>query len=249
MSEISMKRRFAGRALLVTGALALPLTASISYAEVAQHDVPAAPAAPLAPIAAQQSSLAPEAPTPPQPPEAPDHSSAPQVIVLPTSDEADEAEDKGKRKVVMYRHEKTNADGDIVKSVERSIVAAGTPMTSEERAAILREVEQAMAEARDGIEEARGEIHLAIAQVDAQSASGATRVELRCKDNAPVTEEIDRSGATRIFICQSAIMAEAIQGLKQAREEIAEAEEFPSDMRERVLQTLDERIDSLTEQS
>ena len=56
MTDISPRRRWTGRALLLTGALALPLTASISYAEI----VPEPPAAPLAP----------HAPTPPDPPHA-----------------------------------------------------------------------------------------------------------------------------------------------------------------------------------
>lgn len=57
MSDISARRRWAGRSLLLAGALALPLTASISYAEAMQDAPPpprvpeaaGAPAAPEAP--------------------------------------------------------------------------------------------------------------------------------------------------------------------------------------------------------
>jgi bla regulator protein blaR1 len=58
MSDISVRRRWAGRGLLLAGALALPLTASISYAE----DTPEAPEAPEPP----------EAPAWPEAPDAPD---------------------------------------------------------------------------------------------------------------------------------------------------------------------------------
>ncbi|MBU2033968.1 MAG: M56 family metallopeptidase, partial [Alphaproteobacteria bacterium] len=76
MADISPRRRFAGRALLAGAALALPLTASISYAEtraseVPAPEVPAAPAAPQAPIAppvADAPAVPPARPVPPAPP-------------------------------------------------------------------------------------------------------------------------------------------------------------------------------------
>ncbi|RZV35999.1 MAG: hypothetical protein EX262_00660 [Sphingomonadaceae bacterium] len=48
MTDISHRRRWAGRTLLLAGALALPLTASITYAETRQ-DAPHAPSAPTTP--------------------------------------------------------------------------------------------------------------------------------------------------------------------------------------------------------
>lgn len=58
MSDISTRRRWAGRSLLLAGALALPLTASISYAE-AMQDAPPPPRVPEAPGAPE----APDAPS------------------------------------------------------------------------------------------------------------------------------------------------------------------------------------------
>jgi bla regulator protein blaR1 len=63
MSEMSRRRRWLGRGLLAAGALALPLTASISYAAASAQPAPPAPPAPP--------SLA-MAPLPPAPPEAPE---------------------------------------------------------------------------------------------------------------------------------------------------------------------------------
>jgi hypothetical protein len=63
MSEMSRRRRWFGRSLFAASALALPLTASISYASAsAQPAPPEAPAVPSPAIA----------PLPPAPPEAPD---------------------------------------------------------------------------------------------------------------------------------------------------------------------------------
>ncbi|MWV28210.1 M56 family metallopeptidase [Aurantiacibacter rhizosphaerae] len=72
MSEVSPGRRRIGIAAITTTALALPLTASITYAQSEAPPVPDAPAAPLAPEAplAPQAPLPPMAPQPPAPPSA-----------------------------------------------------------------------------------------------------------------------------------------------------------------------------------
>ncbi|WP_284125688.1 M56 family metallopeptidase [Parerythrobacter aestuarii] len=100
MSDISTRRRWAGRSLLLAGALALPLTASISYAEAVQ-DAPEAPAPPAPP-------RAPEAPVPA---DAPD---APKVYAWSSDDDdfeiafgdGEDGEKVVKRKVIV------NRDGD-----------------------------------------------------------------------------------------------------------------------------------------
>jgi hypothetical protein len=63
MSEMSRRRRWVGRTLFAASALALPLTASISYATAS-----AQPAAPE-PLAAPSPVIAPLAPLPPEAPE------------------------------------------------------------------------------------------------------------------------------------------------------------------------------------
>lgn len=72
MSHISLRRRLAGSALLGAGLLALPLTASISYAASdIGIEAPEPPTPPEAPEPATPPE-APEAPEAPEPPEAPD---------------------------------------------------------------------------------------------------------------------------------------------------------------------------------
>lgn len=66
MSDISPRRRWAGRSGIVAALLALPLTATICYSEaIAAPEPPAPPAAPFAPNAP----VAPDAPEPPEAPE------------------------------------------------------------------------------------------------------------------------------------------------------------------------------------
>ncbi|MEL6877292.1 MAG: M56 family metallopeptidase, partial [Pseudomonadota bacterium] len=64
LSNMSVRRRIAGRFMVGAALLALPLTASISYAEEQVPEPPAPPAAPLADAAP----LPPKPPTPPAPP-------------------------------------------------------------------------------------------------------------------------------------------------------------------------------------
>ncbi|MCB5424313.1 antirepressor regulating drug resistance protein [Altererythrobacter sp. CC-YST694] len=74
MADISPRRRLAGRLMLAGAVIALPLTASVSYAEQGRAEQrsrlpepPAPPAPPMAP-AAPYAPVAPDAPLPPEPP-------------------------------------------------------------------------------------------------------------------------------------------------------------------------------------
>lgn len=109
MSDISARRRWAGRSLLLAGALALPLTASISYAETAP-DAPLPPSAPDAPGGA-------EIPDAPEAPEAPAWSDEEGGdVAFATIDREDDG------RVIERRIERTarrGADGDQVYIVKR----------------------------------------------------------------------------------------------------------------------------------
>ena len=73
MPDISRRRRVAGKAGFLAAILALPLTATITYAEASAQveEVPVPPSAPAAPEAPMPPA-APDAPEPPEAPEAPD---------------------------------------------------------------------------------------------------------------------------------------------------------------------------------
>lgn len=107
-ADLSMRRRLAGRFLLGASALALPLTASVSYA---QEDLPAPPAAPTAP-ATTPSADVPLPPLPPAPSPAPE----------------------GTKRVVRVERI-VGSDGKIT---ERRYVTGTTGATAEERGELAR---------------------------------------------------------------------------------------------------------------
>lgn len=99
MSDISARRRWAGRGLLLAGALALPLTASISYAE----EAPEAPMAPPIPDA----DFMPDVPDAPSPPDAPEWTDGDDVTV-----EISETEDGKRTERRIVRKTITGKDGE-----------------------------------------------------------------------------------------------------------------------------------------
>ena len=113
MSDISTRRRWSGRLLIGASALALPLTASISYAREEPLAPPAAPIAPSAPAALE----APLAPLPPLPPAAP-------------------SAGEGKHRIVRVER----IVGEDGKVTERRYVLGGKNMTARERAVIERDM-------------------------------------------------------------------------------------------------------------
>ena len=66
MPDIPVRRRLLGRVLVAGGALALPLTASVSYAAAEAPDMPAPPVPPAAPQPLEAVPLPPSAPPAPQ---------------------------------------------------------------------------------------------------------------------------------------------------------------------------------------
>ena len=234
MSEVSQKRRHAGRALLVVGALALPLTASISYAEVATSDLPAPPAPPSAAMA-----IAPTVAVPLAPPVAPP---APAPVIVQAAAEAEAPEVSPETRVVVVNTSEEGEDGYKKRVIERSVHNVGEPLSDEERREIMIEVEEAMAEAREGVTEARAEMHMAIAEIHDDGKSGHTTVKVECDGKKEVSEKTDRSGHTVVMICESQILANALDGLKKARKELERNSELDGELRKQVLQSLDRQI-------
>lgn len=269
MTDISSSRRWAGRTLLSAGALALPMTASISYA---QGDAPAPPAPAVAaaqPIVA----VAPDAPVAPTAPEAPKVS----------------APEDGKRRIV--RIERIVRDGDEGDSerrrVERRVILKNTrEMTAEERAEFekdmselrkelgehgefRRELERELGEhsefqkemrrqfgangelhkeMRLAIAEARTEAHAAAAEARAEAHAAAKagayapKVTVRCREGQKEVAEsvVAPDGRSQIFVCNSLATNEARRAIAIARSEIARTRELTSRQRAEALRSLDE---------
>lgn len=228
MSDISPRRRLMGRGLIAAAAIALPLTASISYAEGTAPqapDVPAPPAPPAAPLAP----LAPTAPVAPAAPLAPD---APEAGPAPGTAEN------------VWVTEDEDADGRKIRK-EIRMVHGDRKMTAEERAefeAEMADMHRELADARKEIDEALREgveVHrIAMKDMDGP----VTVVETNCKGDEGLVTQGKEGGKKVIRICKAQIMAHALNGLKEARKAIASNTDMPSDARAEALKELDSEI-------
>lgn len=218
MSEITPRRRLTGRVLLAAGLLALPLTASISYAEAVMPQPPEPPAPPTA-------HAAPAPPAPPAP-------SAP--LALHASDDAAAGH------VIHHRidHE-GEGDPSVVGTQRKVIVNGHVANLSPERREAHREAIEQLEELREldhlG-ERIEREVNLAL-----RDMPEAPRVIEGCRGNEMVSETSE-GGRQVIRICNAAINAEAAEGLREAREEIARSEDMSAEIRAQVLSSLDESI-------
>ena len=252
MSELSPRRRMAGRALLGAGLLVLPLTASISYAAAdtfAEIPAPPEPPAPPAPPAA------PDAPTPPQPPEAPEPPQPPEppVVVLVDRDGAKVA---GNAEVT--EHVWRDADGTekrfrvVISGSERQehlerALEGSHRMDRAEREAMMAKLREALAEA----DKVRGDLprilEESLAASEAARAAALQRVIVK-RDCTPGSNEVSetstgKDGTQVISICTSRAMASARRGLEDARAEIARDKDIPEKTRKQLLEQLDRQIE------
>lgn len=247
MSDISSRRRLAGRALIGASLLALPLTATISYA--GSINPPAAPAAPAAP----QVPDAPQPPAPPPPPLPPSvekivvsgefetvhdeinpkedgSGEVRRVIVMRSKDGAAAAPgDRGGRRIMVFSGQApANASGDpkhFTWTPEEDRIS-GEGLSDEERRQMRREVRESMAEMKRDLAEARKEM-----MIFRNEKGEFTRFAVDCKE--------DQKEAAW---CHGEMMASTLAGLKQARAEIAANKDLQGDIRTEVLKSLDEAI-------
>ncbi|HVR91072.1 MAG TPA: M56 family metallopeptidase [Novosphingobium sp.] len=242
MNEVNPRRRLLGRVLIGAGALALPLTASISYA-------------------AQD---APEAPTPPSAPEAPTAPDAPKVerhitIIEHRDGHGDHArtidESKlhtrtvtrdGKTIIIKTDHEISDADleerlanlDDLVPPVPPVPPVPGVAPIAPEAP---QRIERRMV-IRHGEGHGPGEIRI-------MSDGGR---EVTC---APGREaaDVDTSGEgtaqrVRIRLCHAAAAkVSALEGIRRARASIAANPELSARIKADVLRELDDEIRDLSE--
>ncbi|MGX7952338.1 M56 family metallopeptidase [Tsuneonella sp. HG249] len=254
MTDHSIRRRRAGRALVGLAALALPLTASFSYA---QSDVPALSEPPVPPVAPS----APEAPDAPPVPQAPLASDAPEAIEIIDVPEPGE---RGGRSVVVVRdvHRDGGAGGDAGKHkiITRRLVVgdrygnAIDPDSPEFREK-MRVLEERLGKLDKEIERSvvidEKRIERAVAHAEAaaeQAARFGTRFafapeafDLRCKDKG-AGETRTEDGRRVMRFCQTRVMGSALMGLRSARAAIAANDEMSAEIRNEVLEELDREI-------
>ena len=259
MSDLSPRRRLAGRALLGAGLLVLPLTASISYAaSEAQSGGESVFVTPPAPPVPPRPPLAPEAPQPPEAPDAPeapeafDAPRAPRIIVIdPDAPDGEgsaevtervwrDADGKERRMKMVVR------DGAAREALSRQLEASrGADRAA--HAAAMAGLRAGLAEADRALADLPRIIEEAMASAEAgRAAAQQPRVIVKRECKAG-TEELSetttgRDGTQIVSICHARIMAQARSGLEEARAEIASDRDIPESTRKQILRTLDAQI-------
>ncbi|AKH41337.1 beta-lactamase regulating signal transducer with metallopeptidase domain [Altererythrobacter atlanticus] len=275
MTETTRRQRLLGRTLIGAGALALPLTASISYAAAADPAAPPAPpappAAPVAPVAPAAPSVPDGVPVPPAPPAPP----APPVAANGQTN-VWTWEERGEDGKLRTRRIEVRANGETGKAeierrvqaeeVKRELVLARAEVQREKaraRAEAAREMADAMAEREQELEEMRielerefgkdGRMTRAIARqaADAGKMARAFQVKMDCGDDqSGVTRSFTSSdGVTTTTLCQARIMEHAVAGLRQARAAISANPDIPADARADALREIDEGIAEILRES
>lgn len=295
MDNTNTKRRVAGKLMLGAAVVALPMTASISYAASEGPDVPelaiASPSIPSALVAP----VAPSAPDAPTAPLVDD-----QIIVIDPDGEVSVDGTEGKN-VFVWKSEEgegeprvivrsenssvrffdgTEFDGskslskeDLERLLERSessklvLKSRGDTIRFFDRSDLGTEgrlseeqIEEILAEVRESLEEANEELKrlpeiIEEAQAEAREARRveARRVEARqmirvergCKGGEEiVTETKGDDGVTVLHICQKSVMAQALNGLREARRSL-EGTDMDSGARSRALSEIDKQISEL----
>lgn len=251
MSDPTPRRRLAGRALLGAGLLALPLTASISYAaSEAQVEAPEPPAPPEAPAAP----AAPDAPTPPQPPEAPE---APEVgddvavfvikrVARSDDDAAAEAgeQDRDQEQVTEQVWREKDGKERRFRLVVRSSGDGAGALDPAQRDAMIAELRAELAEGERLPPDVSRALAEARANVLTLRAAPKVMVMKECTSAFEGQAQVinGKDGKKTIMICQPRIPATARLGLEQARAEIASDKSIPEDFRKQMLETLDRQI-------
>ncbi|MBA4764983.1 M56 family metallopeptidase [Qipengyuania huizhouensis] len=256
MSDISPRRRLAGRVAITSAFLAVPLTASIVYAEGAPRVLAAA--AQAAEVEEWTAS------------EVRQQQAEPEVDVERQFDQAErdlaDAErglDKAEREIIEIERE-IEASKDR-KKVKRKIRYKGkdwSEMSEADRTKLreemagLREKFGENGELREEMRELRRElgengemrrdIRLAVAEAQAgatHASAMAPQVVVACKDEySPVTSETDGQGRTTLFVCETAGDKIALRAIKQARARIASERSLSAEERAEALRSLDEEI-------
>jgi beta-lactamase regulating signal transducer with metallopeptidase domain len=220
MNDHSTRRRIAGRGLIAAAAIALPLTASVTYAEVTAPAAPTPPQAPMAPLAP---------PAPPAPP-------APFVQFQSATEAPDVDEDHTvERHVYVTKDFETDDEG---KEIRKVIIREHEGISEEEMAEIMIEVKEGLAEADRAIAEA----HKIAIETSKEAGKHHVMIEMTCDGDEAVSENTNKDGKKVVKICKSHIMASAIEGLREAREELAQDENLSAEMRERIIEQLDSQI-------
>jgi len=246
MSDTSQRRLVTGRLMLGAAVLALPLTATISYAASEVPAAPAPPAAPVAPSVAVTPPAPPAAPVPPAPPLVTSAAAVSDqetiIIVDPETGEARTPDGDEVADVSVIIKDNQEIDEDVeFRSVR--VFNRRQAMSQEDMDNVLSSVELSLTQANEMLEDIPDMIEEALEE--AEKHRGRTIVKMECDDNATeIATTFEKSDNTRVVkICQRLIMAEALSGLREARDEIARSREMSERRQKETLRALDRQIE------
>lgn len=256
MEDTNRKQRTIGRLMLGAGLVALPLTASISYAA---SEAPAPPAPPESPSVTASVPAPPAPPTPPAvplPPEAPTTAMASEQIFAIDPDADAWPSSASEPNVFVIEDQRNSSDRRFIirtnnrsaRFIDRAQMGRGGRLSEAQMDEIMEEVRESLEEANEALEGIHQTVETAMAEVEVEmEREGRTRVRVErgCDDTgtevATTTELGD--GSRVVKICQKRIMATALQGLREAREEIRNNQEISKEARKSALREIDRTID------
>lgn len=235
MSDQSPRRRLAGRAMIAAAVLALPLTASMSYA--AADDLPQPPTAPDAPMPSHQHQI---------------------VIIEKHGGKHGDAGlitrvvERGGRTIVLKTDRKLS-DAEVERKIEQALrTEAETPEPPQPPAAAMPpeppmppaapgKVQRQMIVMRGGADQPRVRAMLDAKRMDCGSGAAVSKVE----------RSIDGQTMAMV-ICADQIearaLAQASRSLAEARQRVAEDSKLSDELRRDILKDLDREIERLSRQ-
>lgn len=241
MSDVSPRRRLFGRLLLTGGALALPLTASFSYAAAQEQPLPPAEAAP--------SEIPPSPPAPPLPPRAPD---------APLPPQARHIERHEQRFVLRHRDDQAGALDDDLGPGEHHVftMRVDGPLTPEQRKHFEEMRKEWMKKGAEWQKMAKDHQKMALAMADMRAHMPEVSNDCDQAGGDATRSWTDRDGRQHVVICERRIREEAQMGqrearmaqgqaamaLRDARATIASTRDMSDSVRQEVLADLDREI-------
>lgn len=229
MDDISTRRRRIGITAITTTALALPLTASISYA--APEPVAEADAQAIQTV---------------------DPDVEPNVWVAADPDVVVDNE----RHVVVRVVEDEDGERRVIRRVIRHGDGADTHMSEAEleamRAEIERELEGLDAEVEAHVEMAMAhsmraaEMGQALVVIE-EGEEGSHKYNIRCNGEDPVVQRDLGNGRRAMMICHTAIRAHAANGIEGAMSAIRANPNLSEEMRQEIVEDLEEALEDLRE--
>jgi len=248
MADVSPRRRWAGRLMLAGAVIALPLTASISYAE--QHSrlpqppappaPPAAPAAPLAPVAP----AAPDVPhglaVPPVPaaPAAPPVPGVSSVTTVQSSKVSSDPASGKETQMFLFTQSSDKAPA-TVRSVS---LKSDTPLTARQRKA-LDDMRHKIAR-QDG-DKAAADWDRQARQWEKQWDEWGKQLEINIARGVSGASAVAVAAADQGVRAAASANASARAALLAARDSIARNRSLDAETRREILQDLDQEIREL----